>query len=93
MGSAQAATAGNGSGSYYDTGCRLFVEQRVDVTAEAVNIGQCIGAVRTIMMTGPYLPERLRFCPPNGASTWQGAKVVLKYMDDHPGQIDQDLLR
>jgi hypothetical protein len=74
----------------YDAGCRLFVSQSLDDISQAVYIGQCMGAVRSIMVAGPIFDGAYRFCPPTNASTWQGAKVMLKYVDDNPAKMNED---
>jgi hypothetical protein len=79
------------SGNDYILACRAFTSRHVPANIlEAAEVGQCIGAVKSIMSAGFFLVEQLRFCPPDHASFGQGANVILKYMDDHPGQTDQD---
>ena len=79
------------SGNDYIMACRAFTSEHIPVDIiEAVKIGQCIGAVKSIMSAGFFLVEKLRFCPPDHASFSQGANVILKYVNDHPGQTNQD---
>jgi hypothetical protein len=54
--------------------------------------GVCIGVVRTALAVGALLPPDLKFCAPKGTTTDQGNRVLVKYMEDHPGETQDDIV-
>ena len=55
---------------------------RVDVAFAA---GFCMGIVEGALWSLP----RTDFCLPNDATTGQGLKVLVKYIDDHPEELHE----
>lgn len=87
------AWADDNSGNSFERGCRMAIarEEASDLY-EAARVGECLGAMRTISILNNYLDPRLKYCPPKGATTGQLIKIVLKYMDDHPEQMNKDFV-
>jgi Rap1a immunity proteins len=56
---------------------------------EAAKAGYCIGIVKTLLFVGPRLQEPDKFCTPDGVTIEQGARVVLKYLNDNPDKNHQ----
>lgn len=83
----------NGSGKTYELGCRLLAsDSRVPTDKmEAVKLGECSGAIDAVFMLRRALDKSVRFCaPPRGVTLRQNAKIVVKYLDDHPDQLNND---
>jgi hypothetical protein len=84
---------GDGTGKTYEFGCRLLASDTlVPVNKiEANKVGECSGAIDAIFMLRRALDPSIRFCPPpRGVTLRQNAKIVVKYLDDHPEQINDD---
>jgi hypothetical protein len=83
---------GNGTGSSYQLGCRLLAsDTRVPAdTIEAVKVGECSGAIEAIFMLRRALDPSIRFCPPPRVAPGQTVKIVVKYLDAHPEQMNDD---
>jgi len=45
--------------------------------------GRCFGIIETLMRFGPAL----RFCHSDRATVGQGARVVVRYLDQHPEEL------
>ena len=62
--------------------------------SEDIDWGYCMGTVHgvgsTIRDLGSFLPPNLRICIPDGVTTGQNVKVVLKYLKDNPEQLHRD---
>jgi hypothetical protein len=85
--------SGDGSGNTYEFGCRLLAsDTRVPIDKiEAVKVGECSGAIDAIFMLRRALDQSIRFCPPpRGVTLRNNAKIVVKYLDDHPEQMNND---
>jgi hypothetical protein len=85
--------SGDGSGKTYEFGCRLLAsDTRVPTDKiEAVKVGECSGAIDAIFMLRRALDQSIRFCPPpRGVTLRNNAKIVVKYLDDHPEQMNND---
>jgi hypothetical protein len=54
--------------------------------------GVCAGTVNTLMLSGPVYPAGGRFCPPSNAPVNQGVRVVVSYMDRHPGELHEQFI-
>jgi hypothetical protein len=84
---------GDGTGKTYELGCRLFAsDTRVPTDKiEAIKVGECRGAIDATFMLRRALDQSIRFCPPpRGVTLRQNAKIVVKYLDDHPEQMNDD---
>jgi len=84
---------GDGSGHTYEFGCRLLAsDTRAPIEiVEATKVGQCSGAIDAIFMLRRALDQSIRFCPPpRGVTLRQNAKIVVKYLNDHPEQTNDD---
>lgn len=78
------------SGNAYEAGCRQLAERRPwNTYEEALAMGECAGAVGTLIMLGETFVERLRFCRPSNVTTMQAVAVVSKYMRDNPALMHQ----
>jgi Rap1a immunity proteins len=86
------AYGGDGTGNTYKLGCRLLAAD-TPVPAdkiEAVKVGECSGAVDAIFMLRRALDPSIRFCPPPRVAPGQNVRIVAKYLDDHPEQMNDD---
>ena len=83
---------GDGTGKTYEFGCRLLAsDSRVPTDKiEAVKVGECSGAIDAIFMLRRALDQSIRFCPPPRVARTENVKVVVKYLDDHPEQMNDD---
>src|SRR5262252_5503024 len=52
--------------------------------------GQCVGILNAYAYIGSTLPEAVRFCAPPSASPGQSIKIVLRYIKDRGGRINDD---
>ena len=83
---------GEGSGTTYEFGCRLLAsDTRTPIDkAEAVKEGECSGAIDAVFMLRRALDQSIRFCPPPRKNHAQNVNIVVKYLDDHPEQMNDD---
>jgi hypothetical protein len=88
-----AAFADDDSGNDHERACRMAVT-RADASNfyEAAKVGECLAAISTIIFLNVFLDKPLQYCPPKGATVGQHIKVVLKYMDDHPDQMNKNFV-
>jgi Rap1a immunity proteins len=86
------AYSGDGTGNTYKFGCRLLAsDNRVPIDKiEAVKAGECSGAIDAVFMLRRALDQSIRFCPPPRVALGQSVKIVVKYLDDHPEQMNDD---
>jgi hypothetical protein len=82
----------DGTGTAYEFGCRLLTsDTRVPIDKiEAVKEGECSGAIDAIFMLRRALDQSIRFCPPPMVALTENVKIVVKYLDDHPAQMNDD---
>jgi Rap1a immunity proteins len=54
-------------------------------------MGSCIGQIQMLYSLGfgQQLAANAKFCPPDGVTIDQTRKVVVKYIDDRPEQLQQ----
>jgi hypothetical protein len=50
--------------------------------------GHCAGMIQALMVTSRQYSDGTKFCSPENASTNQGAKVLVKFLDDHPQALN-----
>jgi hypothetical protein len=83
---------GDGTGKTFELGCRLLAsDTRAPIDKiEAVKVGECSGAIDAIFMLRRALDQSIRFCPPPRVALGQNVKIVVKYLDDHPKQMNDD---
>ena len=85
---------GKASGTVVDTGadaqryCALLVEGSFHDNGEARSAGACEGMIETAMFFSPNLPADVRACPPGQGSILEGAKVLLRYLDQNPDRLE-----
>lgn len=82
----------NGAGTAYELGCRLLASdtRAPSNKMEAVKEGECSGAIEAIFMLRHALDPSIRFCAPPRAAVAQNVRIVVKYLDDHPEQMNDD---
>jgi hypothetical protein len=82
----------DGTGKNYEFGCHLLASDARAPTdkIEAVKVGECSGAIDAIFMLRRALDRSIRFCPPPRVNPGQNVKIVVKYLDDHPEQMNDD---
>jgi hypothetical protein len=52
-----------------------------------IRTGYCMGVVAALMFSLPAVGRIV--CLPKGVTLGQGAKVLVKYMDDHPEELQE----
>lgn len=81
--------------------CSLVVKmangEEVNSPLDNLNAGECMGLVRGIMDTmtlwqsvdhgGPVDNTAMHGCIPDSIKTIQGARIVVKYLNDHPERL------
>ena len=87
------ALADVASGDAHRQGCRIVLDNKPPSdrmeTAQAM---QCMTTVSVVLRMGSNLDQKVRFCRPEGATVVQGLGVVMKFMDDHPAETDQNFV-
>lgn len=85
------ATIFTQSGNYYLPGCQALVADGAKDEGLALDFraGQCLGAV-TVLQT--WLKGVRATCMPPTATVRQIIRVVVKYMQDHPERLHEDVL-
>lgn len=53
--------------------------------------GMCAGLFVGVMAYGRLMEPKLRFCPPNGATSNQATQVVVRFLESRPDQLHEDL--
>jgi hypothetical protein len=53
--------------------------------------GQCDGMIAAIFAVGPSLGEA-RFCAPNGATTGQALRIVIRYFENAPEKMNENFI-
>jgi hypothetical protein len=90
-----AAHAGASTGNELLSACKTMIRlidngYKSDSANDAYDAGVCLGftsGVRsTIFMV--ELPESIRSCTPTKATMSQLARVVVKFLEEHPAQLD-----
>jgi hypothetical protein len=79
------AQASDGSANSRMPGCRPAVNSDLTIFT-VMNVGFCNGVIDTLMVLGPLL----NFCPPADATTGQGTRVVVQYIDSKPARLNED---
>jgi hypothetical protein len=51
--------------------------------------GYCLGALTMMGMVSPFIDEQFAFCSPKNATGLQVVRIVVRYMDDHPAELDR----
>lgn len=49
----------------------------------------CLGQMTMLGMIWPFIDKEFEFCPPTNATPLQAVRIVVKYMDDHPSELDR----
>jgi len=87
------ALADIASGDAHQQGCRIVLDNKTPSDRmEAAQAMQCLTTVSVVLRMGSVLDRKLRFCRPEGATIVQGLSVVMKFMDDHPAETDQNFV-
>jgi hypothetical protein len=90
----------NGNKLLADCGAALAIvdggEQSLD-TSRLIGAGLCLGFMQGIgLMNDFYQISALKgaalFCRPNGVNNGQTARIVVKYLRDHPEELHKDEL-
>jgi hypothetical protein len=89
------AVIGTASATVIDAGkdaqksCRLLVDGSFHSEDDARSAGACEGMIETAMVFAPNMPADVRGCPPQQGSALESAKVVLRYLDNNPGRLEE----
>jgi hypothetical protein len=89
------AVIGTASGTVIDSGtdaqkaCRSLVDGTFHSDDDARSAGACEGMVETAMVFAPNMPADVRGCPPQQGSALESAKVLLRYLDNNPGRLQE----
>jgi len=78
------------SGDYYLPGCKSLIAEVSNSNNPLIfKSGQCLGAI-TVLKT--WLKGVGATCMPPSVTVRQIVQVVVKYMEDHPAQLNEDFL-
>jgi hypothetical protein len=77
------------AGTEAQKSCELLVQGSFRDQGEARSAGSCEGMIETAMLFSPNLPADVRACPPAQGSVLESAKVLLQYLDNNPGRLNQ----
>ncbi len=88
---AQPATDDNSANAVY-AGCKAFSQGQVRDAQTAMAANFCSGIVNALSGIGPYLklPEWQSCVPPSSTGA-QTARVVVKFLEEHPERMHEDL--
>jgi hypothetical protein len=87
------AFADAASGNAHQQGCRIVLDNKTPSDRmEAAQAMQCLTTVSVVLRMGYFLDRKLRFCRPEGVTVVEGLSVVMKFMDDHPADTDQNFV-
>ncbi len=88
------AASESDSGNYIERGCRMFARGDVPVPGDLTGLGEmgiCVGAINALMWLDKSLPPPFRiFCAPEGAGPGQAAKIIVKFLEAHPGRLNEN---
>lgn len=79
------------SGNDMYPGCKALVEKRAYNEKIMGEANFCSGMLTALAFVAPAInnPD-VRSCPPSSTSALQTARVVLKYLDEHPERMHED---
>jgi hypothetical protein len=86
---------GTANGSVVDSGpdaqksCQALVDGSFHDYDLARSAGACEGMIETAMVFSPNLPADTRGCPPQQGSVLESAKVLLRYLENNPGRLEE----
>ena len=90
-----AAQAGASTGNELLTSCKTMIRlmdngYKSDSANDAYDAGVCLGFTSGVRSTISLLelPESILSCPPTKATMGQLARVVVKFLEEHPAQLD-----
>ena len=72
------------SGNFMLQHCQHVLSQKYQLDSLD---GECIGVIRTLVFLDSALPDKWKFCAPNKVTPEQSIRVVVKYMEAHPGKL------
>lgn len=79
------------SGNFFFPICKdAFSATRPESALDTYGYGNCVGILDTLMMLGPNLEARHRFCPPSGASAKDAYDVSVAYLKARPESLRQN---
>jgi ATP-dependent DNA ligase len=63
-----------------------------ELSEEPRMIGHCAGVIEALMVTSRLYSDGTKFCSPENASTSQGPKVLVKFLDEHPQALNEQAI-
>lgn len=86
------ATAVAGDGNQLIMQCAVTVKAVEGAPVDRYyDVGYCLGLTQGVRQTMQYqndeLPAKYRTCFPEGMTNGQGVRIVLKYLQDHPAEL------
>lgn len=86
------AMAVRGDGNQLIMQCTIAVKAGEGTPVDRYyDVGYCLGLTQGIRQTMQYqndeLPAKSRTCFPEGITNGQGVRIVLKYLQDHPTEL------
>lgn|SRR5665213_260850 len=52
--------------------------------------GACFGTIEAIIKFERLFPPGVKACPPTGITRVQAVQAVIKYLDNHPADLDKE---
>jgi hypothetical protein len=82
------ADSDTSSGSYFLRACSYFLgDKSSDTYVQTFDSGECSGAVQMLRYTSR---RNAGVCYPQQATSGQIARVIVKYLNDHPEKLHED---
>lgn len=82
---------GSLNGNTLYLGCKALAEGRPDEPMRQTACATAVAVVMTIHRSPGVINQAFMICPPEGSNVFQAIKIVTKYMDDHPDQMQHDI--
>lgn len=75
------------SGGQMLEGCELWFSSGRRAEKTLIMSGMCMGVVATVVA----YKDKASFCMPEGSDYVQGLRVLLKYLNDNPAELHEEL--
>lgn len=88
------AMAADGDGNQLIKQCTVTVKAMDGVNVDGYyDVGYCLGLTQGVRQTMLFhnvaLPAKYRTCFPEGVTNGQGVRIVLKYLQYHPAELQE----
>lgn len=75
--------------------CQQYIRfMESEVNFDYIDAGRCSGFVQGVgsstSLYSEFIPSKLKFCTPDGATNSQLVRIVVKYLKDNPKTLNDD---